>query len=202
MRMRRLPALMRSKIRDGYWGIYSMPIWDRLRQLYDSHFKKTHSYDVDANFYNFLFLSPPPSLDIFADSRVWDRAAVRLPDGYTIPDQASLDVLLPMNGDYYGSLFSNPLPMYGIYVDGSVWKNIKTAVPEPYVIPDLASIRILEPMTAEYYNSFFTVPVRTYGIVIDGKVWGKIAAALPQDFRLPDSAIVDALKKNRQEVGL
>jgi hypothetical protein len=196
--MKQPSALIRRWMRNWYWNLRTMPIWDRLWQFYESRFRKEQSYAVDGNLYNFLFLSPPPSLDIFADSRVWNRATEGLPKGYTIPDRASLDVLLPMTGDYYGALFSNPLPMRGVYVEGSVWKRILAAKHEQYAIPDPASIQVLKPMTADYYNHLFTTSVSSPGIVVDGKKWGQIAAALPQGFRLPDSITVDALNKNKR----
>lgn len=201
MRMQRFYVLIRRWVRDWYQAFRLMPTWGYMQLLYDSYFKKNKSYDVDGNLYNFLFLSPPPSLDILVDRRVWDRAAERLPEGYCIPDKGMLDVLLPMAGDYYGTLFSNSLPMWGVYVDGSVWKRTKANLPEQYIIPDPSSIRILQPMTAADYDSLFTARVNTPGIVLDGKAWGQIADVLPQGYRLPDPVTLDVLNKNKRVVG-
>lgn len=198
--MNRLVILIRHWIGNRYCKLRSMSIWGRIYYFYASHFGRKWSYQVDANSYNFLFLSPRPSFELFVDSRVWNRASERLPERYTIPDRVSLEVLFPMTGQCYDSLFSNPLPMWGIYVNGSVWMRIKEALPEQYVIPDPASIRVLQPMTADYYNSLFTKPVSHPGIVVDGKVWGRIAGALPQDFRFPDSGTVETLKNNMKGV--
>ncbi|SEC70354.1 hypothetical protein [Paenibacillus sp. GP183] len=198
--MKRFTALIRRSIRNRYWIIYSMPLWDQLRRLIDLYFKKQQSYDVDGNLFNFLFLSPIPIL-VLADSRVWNRTAERMPEGYAIPDRDTLQVLLEMSGDYYGELFSNHKPMYGVYVDSSIWKSLKNALPEQYVIPDPSSIRILEPMRGDFYNFLFTSSPSLPGIVVDGKVWRQISTALPADFRLPDFTTVDILNQNKQGVG-
>jgi hypothetical protein len=171
-----------------------------LRRLIDLYVKKQPSYDVDGNLFNFLFLSTAPSL-VLADSRVWNRTAKRLPEGYNIPDRDSLQVLLQMSGDYYGQLFSNNKPMYGVYVDSSIWKSIKNALPDQYVIPDPSSIRILEPMRGDYFNYLFTSPPSAPGIVVYGNVWKKISIALPADFRLPDFTTIDILNKNKWGAG-
>lgn len=151
MGMKRFIALIRRSIRNLYWIVYSMPLWDQLRRLIDLYFKKQQSYYVDGNLFNFLFLSPKPSL-VLTNSKVWNRIAKRLPEGYAIPDRDALQVLLQMTGDYYGELISNNKPMYGVYVDSSIWKSVKNMLPEQYVIPDPSLIWILEPMRGDYYN--------------------------------------------------
>ncbi len=200
MHMKRLQASFRRWMRDLYWKLASLPVWARLRQLYDSKFGKP-SNRVSGKAYSHLFLSPAPGPDVTVDGKIWSRAAGRLPEGYTVPDRASLQVLLPMEGDHYGALFSNRLPARGSYVDGSVWERARSGLPAQYIIPDPASVRALKPMAAEGYDALFASPVPARRIVVHGQVWERIAAAVPQGYRLPDAAIVDVLDKHKREAG-
>ena len=186
-------------IRKQYWKLYSMPLWPLLMKYYDLLTKQSH--EVDGSKYDFLFLSSRSSRNIFVDRRIWDRTVKRLPEGYTIPDRKSLEVLLPMTGDYYANLFSSSKPLFGVYVDGNIWKKVKDKLPKPYVIPDPASDQVLSPMTADYYNELFDKPGSAPGIIVDSKVWGRIIDSLPPGFRLPDSATIDVLNKKIKRRG-
>jgi hypothetical protein len=193
--MKWIPALIKPWLRNQYWKIYSLPIWDILSQIYEERFMKKQSYEVDGNEYNHLFISPRTSYNLFIDSRIWNQILGRLPEGYTLPGRASLQVLQPMTADYYGSLFPNPLPMYGIFVDGSVWQRIKASVPEEYAVPDLNTTEILKTMTADHYNTLFAAPVSTLGIVVDGQIWKRITSSVTPGYRIPDSLTIDTLNK-------
>jgi hypothetical protein len=197
--MNRVWALTRRWLRNQYWKLYSLPLWALLMKYCDLLTKRSNQ--VDANQYDYLFLSSRPSRNLFVDRRIWNRAASRLPEGYTIPDRKSLDVLLPMTGDYYADLFSNSKPLFGVYVDGHVWKKVKEKLPKPYVIPDPASDQILRPMSAEYYNKLFDKPASAPGMIVDGKVWERIIDRLPPGFRLPDPATIDVLIKKTERRG-